>query len=424
MAASPSTRTSSKARAQRRSSTQNAAKVPTSKLRRIALASQGLTQANPFGRGKGAVQRAVAQLGYVQIDTISVVARAHHHVLHTRVANFEPKMLDRLIGERRIFEYWSHAAAYLPIEEFRFALPRMRTYRDGTTRWMRSRDTKLMKEILARIRSDGPMLARQFEGPDRDSEGWWDWKPAKRALEQLFMQGDLMITARDGFQKKYDLTERVLPNTADTTMPSVAELARHLVDGTVRAHGFSTMKGFTYLRRGADLRKDVKGYLDELVSGAHLVPIALPTGELAYANAEQLEQAAPRTSNLVQLLSPFDNSVIQRERGTAVFDFDYQIECYVTEAKRQYGYFCLPILYRDRFVGRADCKAHRSEGRFEVKALFIDEHMGDDDFLAGLADALWRFAVFNDCQALTITKTQPTKLKTALVAEIKRRSPT
>ena len=195
-------------------------------LRRIALEAQGLTRSSPFGRGTGGAERALEQLGYVQIDTISVVSRAHHHTLYNRIPGYQPKLLDKLVAERRAFEYWFHAAAYLPMRDYRYALPRMRRFKRGEMRWMRSRDQKLMDQVLDRIRFDGPLRARDFEDPSHKHGGWWDWKPAKRALEQLFMQGDLMVAAREGFQKTYDLPERVLPAGVDTRIPSQISSAR------------------------------------------------------------------------------------------------------------------------------------------------------------------------------------------------------
>ena len=169
------------------------------------MEQQGLLRNAHFGRGKNATLRTIEHLGYVQIDTISVVQRAHHHVLMTRVPNYQPRFLERLQTEGKVFEYWYHAAAYLPMRDYRFALPRMRAMKsrlkEGGAGWVRSRDSQLMTEILDRIRSDGRLRSRDFEDTRDSNAGWWDWKPAKRALEQLFIQGDLMITGRDGFQK-------------------------------------------------------------------------------------------------------------------------------------------------------------------------------------------------------------------------------
>lgn len=186
------------------------------RLRRIALNAlnaQGLLRAQPYGSGLVGAKKAINHLGYVQIDTISVVERAHHHVLYSRVPKFKPDMMNQMLLNKDIFEYWSHAAAFLPIADFRFSLPYKHAIKNGQTHWYRNPDKKLMNELLARIRSDGPLRSRDIETDTKKQAGWWDWKPAKKALEQLYMQGDLMVSEREGFQKVYDLTERVLPLT-------------------------------------------------------------------------------------------------------------------------------------------------------------------------------------------------------------------
>ena len=156
------------------------------RLRRLALAAQGLLQLQPFGRGLTGVRKAINHLGYVQIDTIAVVERAHHHVFYTRVPQFTPAMTHQMLLEGDIFEYWAHAAAFLPIADFRFSLPYKQAIKSGQTHWYRTRDKKLMGELLARIRSDGPLRSRDIETSTTKRAGWWDWKPAKKALEQLY----------------------------------------------------------------------------------------------------------------------------------------------------------------------------------------------------------------------------------------------
>ena len=364
------------------------------KLRRIALESQGLLKTDHFGRGKQATLRAIEHLGYIQIDTISVVERAHHHVLWTRVSNYQSRFLDQLIRERQVFEYWFHAASWLPMRDYRFALPRMNSM-DGDRGWFKSFDKKLNQRILERIKHEGPLKARDFED-DRDSKKeWWDWKPAKQALEQLFMEGQLMVSAREGFQKVYDLPERVLPDWVNTQEPDLFEFAEHLVDTTIRAHGFATQKSVTYLRKGKALRENVKEILQSRVDEKELVRIEMQDSEI-YVEPERLEARAPRSPGQVRILSPFDNAVIQRERGRMIFDFDYQIECYVPEAKRQFGYFCLPILYRDRLVGRIDCKAHRKQKILELRSKHIETKV-DEGFAEMFRVAMDDFAHFNGC---------------------------
>ncbi len=368
------------------------------KLRRITLHQQGLLRPETFGRGKAATLRAIERIGYVQIDTISVVERAHHHVLRSRVPNYRPAFLDRLIDERRIFEYWFHAAAWLPMRDYRFALPRMAEI-NGDRSWFPEQDPQLRRDILRRIEQEGPLRTRDFEDERSGSTGWWDWKPAKQALEQLFMQGELMVSAREGFQKVYDLPERVLPDWVDTRMPDRREYASYLVDTTLNAHGFASQKSMTYLRKGKALRSAVAEILAERVADRRLTTLGLRDGNTIYIDPEKLEARAPRSTAQLRILSPFDNSVIQRERARGLFDFDFQIECYLPEGKRQFGYFCLPLLYRDRFVGRLDCKAHRREGRLELRALHREARV-DGEFDRMLAATLEDFAAFNGCQEI------------------------
>ena len=370
------------------------------KLRRIALHQQGLLRNESFGRGKGAVLRAIEQIGYVQIDTISIVERAHHHVLGSRVANYRPTMLEQLVGERKLFEYWFHAAAWLPMADYRFSLPRMHQL-NGERHWFKGSNPRLMHEILARIAADGPLRARDFEDTRQSNSGWWDWKPAKQALEQLFMQGELMVSAREGFQKVYDLPERVLPDWVDTRMPTLDEFAAHLIDTSLRAHGFVSLVSVTYLRKGQALREAVKRQLQARIDEGLLTQQALGKSCSVYIDPERLESQAPRSIAQVRILSPFDNLVIQRQRCREVFAFDYQIECYVPEPLRHFGYFCLPLLYRDRLVGRIDCKAHRAQARLEVKSVHIEKPVGED-FPDLLSTALKSFASFNSCEQIDV----------------------
>lgn len=368
------------------------------KLRRIALNQQGLLRASTFGRGQQAALRAIERLGYVQIDTISVVERAHHHVLWSRIENYSPRFLDRLVRDRKVFEYWFHAAAWLPMADYRFALPRMAQL-NGERGWFENTDPKLRREILARIASEGPLRARDFEARGRGSTGWWDWKPAKQALEQLFMQGELMVSAREGFQKVYDLPERVIPDWVDTRMPNLGEYADYLVETTLRAHGFANPASMTYLRKGQKLRAAVKQQLMRRIEEDALVRIDIGNNTEVYIDPELLESRAPRSVAQLRILSPFDNAVIQRQRGRDLFGFDYQIECYLPKPRRQFGYFCLPILYRDQLVGRIDCKAHRAAGSLEIKSLHI-EHRVDDHFPEHFQQALDSFAAFNGCNRI------------------------
>jgi len=258
--------------------------------RRVLLARQGLLRTDTFGRGIAAVRRAIDTLRWVQIDTISVVERAHHHVLNTRVSDYRPTYLHVLQKERReVFEYWFHAAAYLPFRDFRFCLPLM-----AGSRTKRVPDSKLAKLILERIRHEGPLQSRDFEAPpNHKSGGWWDWKPAKRALEQLYLCGDLMVSHRDGFRKAYDLPERVLPSHVNSSMPTGDEWHDHIVEKMIAAWGVVTEYDIGYCRAAARQLADktigaaLKASINRLVESNDIVPLDVE-GTIYYSNREML----------------------------------------------------------------------------------------------------------------------------------------
>ncbi len=378
-----------------------------SELAALAVACQGLPDRNQFAAGEDAVDQAISHLGFLQIDTISVVARAHHHTLWNRVLDYETWMLDTAIKDRSVFEYWAHAAAYLPMQDYRFAQVLMRDMRDGKSSWVRSRDTKLMRRVLKRIADDGPLRSRDFESKSKATRGWWDWKPTKQALEQLFMQGDLMITGRQGFQKRYDLRERVLPDHVDTRFPTPHEYATYLIETQLRSWGASPEPAFTYQLRGRALRAAVVDVLEDLVR-EHTLEVRELQGQRWYVDvarlaANQLTVAKQRNGpHRACLLSPFDNLIIQRDRIKKLFGFDYVLECYVPEGKRKYGYFTLPLLHNNRFVGRLDCKVHRKTRLFEVKSLFWEDDTDPEPLMVPIAQELLGFAHFNGARKVQL----------------------
>jgi uncharacterized protein len=381
------------------------------RLRRLALAAQGLLQAQPYGRGLAGARKAIRHMGYVQIDTISVVERAHHHVLHSRVPGFRPAMTHKMLLDRDIFEYWSHAAAFLPIADFRFSLPYKHAIKSGQIHWNKNPDKKLMRELLARVRSEGPLRSRDIETHTQKGAGWWDWKPAKKALEQLYMQGDLMVSDRQGFQKSYDLTERVLPPDVNTQMPDMYEFAAHLLQQQLGCHGLASLKGLTYQRRSAELREAMKTLVNDRLAQGTLEQVRLENGEIFVLETGAFERPLPRLNSRMLILSPFDNSVIQRDRLKALFQYDYQIECYVPAAKRQYGYFCLPLLYRGEFIGRMDCKAHRKSRHLDIKALYFHQHgFAQEAVISAFSEVITRFRHFQNCDSVSLTRACPEHL--------------
>ncbi len=384
--------------------------------RKIALLSQGL----PTGRFSGltGTLAAIRHLGYVQIDSISVVSRAHHHTLWSRVRNYKPEYIDKLLKKQQIFEYWSHAAAYLPMEDYRFSLPgkaRIREHRH----WF-ERDQKVEQEVLSRIRNEGPLQAKDFEKPQGHEGGWWQWKPAKQSLEQLFMAGELMCPYRAGFQKVYDLTERVLPEQTDRTMPTEQEMAGHLIRQNLRAHGLIQAGEAAYQRK--NILSPIKKELAALEEQGELLRVQVGKHSYYTSEAQLALLEKPLARKRVKILSPFDNLVIQRKRLQELFDFDYRIECYVPADKRQYGYYALPVLWQGQFVARLDARADRKQGIFHISKLVMENRFNKnrEDFARALKSELAAYARFNQCHSFIVEETQPQSMKSLLINQLQR----
>jgi len=365
----------------------------------------------PFGKGSQATKRVLEHLGYIQIDALSVIERAHHHTLWTRIPDYQTDYLHQLVRERSAFEYWFHAASYLPMSNYRFALPQMSAIKRGESSYYANVDAKYMRHVFDRIRIDGPLKARDFESTTKSNAKWWNWKPTKRALEKLFMQGDLMITDRDGMEKVYDLTERVLPDNTNTSEPSLLEFSEYLINVSMRANGFVTLKQLTHLRPGEPLRKTLNSILQQKTEQGSMIELTADGIPPLYITQDILDTKINRPATNVRLLSPFDNAIIHRNRVQQLFEFDYRLECYVPKEKRQFGYFCLPILYKDMLVGRVDCKAHRKIGDFELVNLHLEsKEISLDNFIPHFAKLVNRFAKFNDCQSIRVSNVRPRKL--------------
>jgi len=254
--------------------------------RKLILLSQGIHRPRDFGSDKASALNAITRLSYVQIDTISVVERAHHHVIWSRSPSYKPEWLNTLMAEKKVFEYWSHAAAYLPMQDYRYSLPRKQALRSTDKHW-HTRDTKVAKFVLDRITAEGPLQAKDFErAVATKGSGWWDWKPAKIALEQLFMEGELMVLERRGFQKVYDLAERVLPSWVDTSSPTSEDLSRHLIERFLLAHGIGLSKQISYLRKG--LKSDVETQCRNMLDEGVIVEVSV-AGKEYYALADLLK---------------------------------------------------------------------------------------------------------------------------------------
>lgn len=380
------------------------------------------------------IYRIVRDLGCVQIDTINVVHRSHYLVIWSRLGSFNPFDFDHLIyksGERRLFEGWQHAASIIPLEDFRYQIPHMRYLRRNpakmSEKWLATPESKVMLRLVKkRIEEEGPLRAADFKykGPKRGS--WWDWKPAKNALEHLFAWGELMISDRANFQRVYDLARRVLPEWVDISEPTRAERDLYWLERGVRALGICQpmqAADYAYLKRN-----EVKAYIEEMITQGKIseVKVRLLDDKVkSYVVHSQdrhlLDQAAdgeivPRRTTF---LSPFDNLFWARGRADDFWNFRYALEAYKPQAKRIWGYFCLPILNRDRLVGRVDPRMDRKNARLFLKSIYLEEGIEpEDDLVARIAQALRSFMNFHHAVDFEIIRSQPSDLGHRIMAQM------
>ena len=388
--------------------------------RELLLAAQGLDSA-PQRATKDDVRGVIRRMGVLQIDSISVVARSPYLVLWSRLGSYEPRWLEDLLEEGALFEYWSHAACFIPIEDYGLYRRLMIEGGEKTRTWMRAHHEEI-EHVMEHISEKGPVRAAEFARTDGKAGGWWEWKPEKRALEHLFAAGELMISRRENFHRVYDLRERVLasalPDWEDALAPNEQEVRRALALKAVRALGVASARWVPdYFRTP---KKGVAGLLEELVEEASLLRARIE-GEPAYVHpdnvglAEKILSGGLRSS-VTTLLSPFDPVVWDRARVLELFDFEYKIEVYTPAARRRYGYYSLPILHNGALVGRLDAKAHRKQGTFEVKAIHLEPDTPvNDDVVSRLAGALRDCAGWHGTPEVLIRRSDPAELTETLL---------
>ena len=344
--------------------------VSVAQLRRFLVAHQGYATRALTSRPAD-VAREIERLSAVQLDSISTVDRAHRLTLTSRLGWYKPATVSRLLGQGRIFEYWAHEACLLPVSDYPLFKRRM-VHLEEAHWWGRKRqDRATEKQVLETIRERGALPSRAFEGKG-DASSMWSWKPAKGALEHLFAAGELAIAGRNGFQRVYDLPERVIPREyLDAPTPSEEEFRRGYALRAVQGRGAITERGIAEhcrLKGGvAAMRPIVDGLVDEglvrrVAVGDGGAPIVVAAGTTLDGN----------TSTGGVLISPFDSLLWDKPFVERVFGFQPLIEVYKREHERIYGYYVLPFLLGDRFAGRADLKADRSEGVLRVKAFHVE----------------------------------------------------
>jgi len=338
-------------------------------LRRLALAAQGYTPRSRRGTRRE-VEEAIRRASCIQLDSITAVERSHRIALGSRVGTYPRETVSRLLGQGRIFEYWAHEACLISVEEWPLFRPVMRN--DHPWRGdVIGKHPELAAEVRAAVRERGPIASREFDGSG--SGGMWNWKPAKVMLEALWNSGEVVIAGRvSGFQRLYDLAERVIPREVlDAPEPDEATRLRELTVRAVRSRGALTESGVVehWRLKGGVAR--IRAAVDALVHEGVLERLGVADGETDVIVPAGTDLDPPRPT-AAALLSPFDNLLWDRAFARRVFGFNHLIEVYKPAAQREYGYYVLPFLWRDRIVGRADLKSERREGTLVVKAFHVE----------------------------------------------------
>ncbi len=354
-------------------------------VRGLLIAAQGLQQQKPRKVTEKTVRDTIRQMHVLQIDTISVVARSPYLVLWSRLGDYDPRWLEDLLAKGQLFEYWSHAACFLPIEDFAYYWLAMRR-RGGddyySQQWLKDHP-EVAERVLNYVRENGAVRSADFERTDGVKGTWWNRKDEKIALEALFNAGELMIRKRHNFQRIYDLRERVHPSWDETQAVSHEEILEQFVMNSIKALGVTKPEWIAdYFRlKKADVLTALKILEQEDKVGRIEVEGWKTPGYFHFDNEAMVMSAAKGKIPMSKttLLSPFDPICWDRKRAQDLFNFDYLIECYTPAPKRKYGYFTLPILYRNQLIGRLDPKAHRKEGIFEVKALHLEPGIEPDE---------------------------------------------
>ncbi len=383
--------------------------VNASTARRLFLGAQGLLD-DPTRRATLAVtRRLVHTLGYVQVDSINVIERAHHLILASRLDGYEPRMLHRLLEKNRtVFEHWTHDASVIPSEWFghwRIRFDRFRARSRTSTWWQRhfsAAQDRVMAHVIDRITREGPLKAADFHGGDRQAPGaWWDWKPQKAALEILWRSGTLAISARENFHKVYDLTERVLADFVDLPVPGDREHVHWACTTAFDRLGIATPGEIVRFLQ-AVTPAQARDWCTTATAAGELIEVEVETADdgrrwrsLARPDWQRRASRLAPPPGRIRLMSPFDPILRDRARTARLFGFEYRFEAFVPAAKRRYGYYVLPILEGDRLVGRLDPKLHRDRGSLEVRGLWWEPGVRPTrSRLSALGAALDRLASF------------------------------
>ena len=372
--------------------------IKASAARHMLLHAQGLYEDVDQQLTPAILRQLILKMGYIQLDSINIIERAHHLTLLSRFANYKKEHLKALHEDHRaLFEHWTHDASILPVEFFApWHHRRIRFIsRPRIEQWINSKlghqPEQLIEAVLKRIEDEGPLQSRDFQhhpkgSPGETVGGWWGWKPAKAALEFLWWQGELGIASRKHFQKFYDLNERLHPEQITIQPPDEAAFVDWVCEESMKRLVFATATELRDFFHTCTLQ-EVRNWIQRQLAAGSLVNVLIePAGSdrKPYAAValsgwkrfhEQATCACETIDDRIRLLSPFDPVIRNRERAAHLFDFEYRFEAFVPAAKRRFGYYVLPMLQNDRLIGRCDLKLHRKESELEVKNVWWENHI-------------------------------------------------
>jgi uncharacterized protein len=370
--------------------------ITLAEARRIWLAAQRLDRPAPFGAGPAATRAAVEHLGYVQIDTINVIERSHHHILWSRIPEYRRADLGQALSvEKSVFEYWTHALAYVPTRDFGHFLPAMRRHRVAPWGWFGTVGPGELRRVVARIRREGALSIRDIDDDElvEKDHPWASRKPSKRALQLAFFNGTITVSARDGMLKTYELTDRHFGWERPPRAATERQVIEYLLDRALRSQGIIGPGSIPPLDRPR--RTLLAAAIEARVRRGRLEPVVLEGAPAGAWWAEPATVAPPAAADeAVHILSPFDPLVIQRRRLETFFGYEHRFEAYLPKDKRRFGYFALPVAIGDRIAAAIDIKADRGAGELRIQQwtwLPGAERAGDR---ARIEEALGRFERF------------------------------
>jgi uncharacterized protein len=328
--------------------------------RRIWIGAQRLDTPAPFGAGAPAVADAIAHLGYVQIDTINVIERSHHHILYTRIPDYRRADLRQAQStDKSVFEYWTHALSYVASADFRFFIPDMKLHKREGHRWFANVKPSDTRKVMRLLR-EGALTIRDIEDDvlTEKEHLWASRKPSKRALQLAFYTGAVTVSERNGMLKTYELMGRHFGWDQPPKPATSAEITAYLLDRALRSQGVVSLDSVCHL--DAPRKSAVRALIQRRVRRGQLVGVALEgAGKQEHWTSPETLAQTREPSQLVHILSPFDPLIIQRKRTHLIFDYEHRFEAYVPMPKRKFGYFALPVLVGEDIIAALDLKTDR-----------------------------------------------------------------